>query len=502
MSTATPHPAPDAVHERVARGRRTHAEVTRRHPLLLPLVGLHAALVFAWLFLRHRHFASPTFDLGAYHSVLWNLAFRATPWNSIDRAHQMATHLEPGLLVLVPFYRLLASPVWLWLAESLSCAALALPVDALARRVTGDRVVGLLAAAATLVTPQLALGELADFHGLALCALPIAMMAWSIAVDSSRGLVLSALGAMALREQMGVVVAAAAVAWFVHQGKRRLPPAIALAVVAFSVSMLEIFVVIPSFGSAGSAHFTQSYAPLGGNVGEAARNVARHPFRTALIALDASRGSYLLALASGALPLVLFALRRPRLAAWPLLLALPPLAIQLIASSPAKWDIHHPYGIPVVPLFATAAVLAIGTVPCDKLPSARRWAAAGWLTLTLFHMAHVMPSPVGPGRAVDRSFEGSARAAALARGLSAIPDDATVSAQDNLVPHLATRSEVHCWPDGWKMDDYVFLDQEGPARNMKSSLPVTGWARRLRADPHLEVLIDEAGVILAKRVQR
>jgi uncharacterized membrane protein len=473
-----------------------------RHPLLIPIAALYALVLFAWSFLRHRHFGSSTFELGAYHSLLWNVAHRFTPWNSLERAHQWSTHLEPGLVVLAPLYRLSPSPVWLWLAESLGVAAAALPLDALARRITGDAVVGLLAAVAMLLAPQLVLGQIADFHVLALCVLPVAVMAWAVEADSSRGLVLGAAAAMALREQMGLVVAAAAVLWIVRQGKRRGPPATVLAVLALGVSAVEIFVVIPAFGGGQSFHFVANYAHLGGTAGQALHTATSEPVGVVRTLLDVNRARYVAELLSGALPLAVLALRSLRRSAWPLLLGVPQLAIQLLSSSWHKWSIHYPYGMPVAPLVAAAAVLALYHVPTERWRDARRLAVTAWLGLTLLQLAGTLPSPVGQGRPIDLVFRGSPRAAALTQAIAAVPVEASISAQDDVVPHVAARSEIHLWPDGALTDDYILLDVDGPAFNVQNRASLTAAERRLRADPHFEVLVDRAGVLLAKRLPR
>jgi uncharacterized membrane protein len=485
------------------RGARRPPAGPPRHPLLIPLAAAYALLLFASMLARHRHFGSPTLELGAYHSVLYNFAFHGTPWNSVERAHQWSTHIEPALVLLAPLYRISPTPIWLWLTESLACAAAALPADALARRVTGDRVIGLLAAAATLVAPQLVLGQLADFHVLALCTLPVAVMAWAVEVDSSRGLALGALGAMLLREQMGFVVALAAMLWFVRHGVRRAVPAAALAILAAGIAALEIFVVIPAMGSGQAAHVAVSYANLGGtNPDEVVRAAARNPAMVARTLLDPMRGRYVLEVLSGAGPLALLALRSLRRAAWPLVVALPQLLIQLLSSSWTKWDIGHPYGMPLVPLIATSAVLALAFVPTERHVEARRLTATAWLALTLIHLAGKMPLPVGAGRPIDPGFAGSPRAAALARALAAIPPEASVSAQDDVVPHVAARAEVHLWPDGRHTDEYILLDMDGLARNVKNRAFIVTSARALRVDPDFEVVVDEAGVILAKRAAK
>ncbi|APR76562.1 Hypothetical protein A7982_01909 [Minicystis rosea] len=480
--------------------RYSAAPAPPRHPLLIPLAAAYAMALFAWSFLRHKHFGSGTFELGAYHSVLWNVAHRFTPWNSLERAHQWSTHLEPALAVLAPFYRIAPSPVWLWMAESLCVAAAALPIDAIARRITGDAVIGLLAAAAMLLGPQLVLGQLADFHVLALCALPVAVMAWAVEVDSSRGLALGALFAMLLREQMGILVAAAALAWVVRQGKRRALPAIALGIAALSVSALEIFVVIPAFGGGGqSFHYVANYSYLGGAAGDAARSGAAKPVGVLSTLLDPRRARYVAELLSGAVPLCLLALRMPRRAAWPLVLGAPQLAIQLLSSSWHKWSVHYPYGMPVAPVVAVTAVLALASVPTDKWRNARRLAATGWLALMVLHLAGKLPSPWGPGQPIDATFRGSPRVLALSEAIARVPADASISAQDDVVPHVAARSEVHLWPDGSSTDEYILLDLDGTATNVQNPSALSAAARTLRADARFEIVVDRAGVILAKR---
>ncbi len=476
--------------------------VPERHPALLPLSVLQAALVFAWCWSRHNHFGSSAFDLGAYHSILWNVAFRGTPWNSLERAHQWSTHLELGLVPLVPFYRLYPSPAWLWLAESLTCAAAVIPLDALARRITGDRILGLVAAGAFLLAPQLVVGQMADFQPIALAVLPVAVMAWAIEVDSSRALALGSLAALLLREQLGFVVAVAAGLWVLRQGKRRAPPAAMLAALGAGISLLEIFVLLPALGSGSSTHYAAQYGSLGTGAEGALRTAATRPLDIMAAAFEGPRRLYVLEVVSGALPLVMLSLRSLRKSAWPLALAAPPLAVQLLSASPRKWDIHYGYGIPLLAAIVAASALALRWLRPGGGAGGmgeRRLVALLWLGLTAIHLVIALPSPIGPGRPIDCSLVESPRAEALRKALSLVPADASISAQDNLVPHVAMRSEVHRWPDGQDTDELVLLDVDGRAPNVRSKGTLAAAARALRADPAFEVLVDDAGVILARR---
>jgi uncharacterized membrane protein len=240
---------------------------------------------------------------------------------------------------------------------------------------------------------------------------------------------------------------------------------------------------------------------MGGSADEAVRTAASRPLGVVSSLFDLSRTRYVVAVMSGALPLVFLSFRSLRRSAWPLVLALPPLTVQLLSTAARKYDIHTQYGIPLVPLIAAAAVLAICFIPTDRYREARRLAAGGWLLLSLIHLAQVLPSPVGRGGPIDPGFEGSARQAAIRKAVALVPQDLSVSAQDNLVPHVATRSEVHLWPDGEATDDYVLLDADGVASNIRNPARLTASARRLRANPRFELLVDEAGVVLARRLQ-
>lgn len=472
-----------------------------RHRLVVPICIFHAAVMLTWSLLRHHNFGS-TSDLGAYHAVFWNLAWRGTAWNSIDRIHQWSTHVELGLLWLVLPYRFHTSPVWLFLTQSVSLAAAALPVEAVARRVTRDPIVGLLAAAAMLLTPQLLFAEVNDFHPIAICTLPMAVVAWGIETDRRRAIAVGAVVAISIREHMGLLLVAAAVAWVIRQGVRRLWSALALGIFGLSAFLAAVLWVIPSFGS-GSLNDVVQYQRIGGSAADAVRTVAAHPLAFLTIPFEGDRKLFLLALASGGLPLLVLSLRSLRRSAWPLLLAAPLLIVQLLSDDPARWDIRSYYGVPIVPLVATACALALVFIPKGDLRPRLtyvRLAAAAWLVLVIGHMARVMPSPVGPGRPIDRAFQGSPRDLALRRAFSLIPADASISAQDDVVPHVATREEVHLWPDGEATDDFTFLDLGGVARNVKSPEALEHAAERLRADRHVSVLLDEAGVLLIKRI--
>lgn len=469
---------------------------SRRHPAFVVLVAVYAVAMLAWTVLRHRHFGSGV-DLGAYHSVFWNLAHRGTPYNAIERAHQWSNHLEIGLTWLAIPYKIYATPVWLLVTQTLAVAAAAFPIEALARRITHDRLISTLAALAMLLTPQLLLADLADFHAATICVLPVAILAWGIEVDSSRAVVFSALAAVSLREQMGLLLVAAGAAWVIRHGARRAFPGAVIAVFGAAFFFIAVKWAIPAFGSGQSFRYMAQYNRLGGSADGVLSTATHGPMSFLAMAFQGDRKLFAIELASGSLPLLFLSLRSLRRAAWPLLLVAPLLAVQLYSDDPAKWSIHTHYGAPLVPLFAAAAVLALAYLPAKG--DARAIAAAAWLSLVMMHATQALPPLRGPGAALNGGFSRSPRGAALRKAIAAVPKAASISAQPDVVPHVASRVEVHAFPDGETSDEYILLDREGAQARAGAARPLDEEIALLRSSPDFTVIVDEAGVLLVKR---
>jgi uncharacterized membrane protein len=480
-----------------APGAPPEDAAARRHPAFVAVVAAYAAGMIAWTVLRYRHFGSGV-DLAAYHSVFWNLARRGTPYNAIERVHQWSNHLELGLAWLAIPYRLYATPVWLLIAQTLAVAGAAFPIEAIARRITHDRLISALAALAMLLTPQLVLADLADFHAATICVLPVAILAWGIEVDSSRAVALSALAAVSLREQMGLLLVAAGLAWAIRHGRRRVFPGALLAIGGLVCFFVAVKWAIPAFGSGQSFRYMAQYNRLGGTADGVLSTATKGPFAFLAMALHGDRKVFALELASGSLPLLFLSLRSIRRAAWPLLLAAPLLAVQLYSDDPAKWSIHTHYGAPLVPLFATAAILALALLPAKG--DIRTVVAAVWLSMILMHDTQALPSLRGPGGAITSGFSKSPRGLALWRAIAAVPPKASISAQEDVVAHVASRVDVHAFPDGEDSDQYILLDRDGAALHPEHLQATDEAIARFHSSADFKVLVDQAGVLLVKRV--
>jgi uncharacterized membrane protein len=469
-----------------------------RHRLFWVFVGAYGLVLFAWSSLRHAHYGSHAYDLGAYHQVFYNLGTHGNLWSPIEQIHQWSAHLEVGLLPVGLLYRAAPTPLWLFALQATACAATAVPVEALARRFSGDSRIAFLCAIATLLTPQLLFASISDFHSITLCTFPMALLVLGIETDALLPIVVGSALALSLREQMGLPVFVAAITWVVRHGRARIPAAIVLGAAGLSVFFAEVLWLIPSFAGGGTFRYvTQNYA-LGSSPEEAFAFAFSHPLRFAALPFEGRRRLvYPLVLASGAvLPILVAVVKSPRRAAVPLLTLAPLLLVQLYSAKVLVFSVETQYGAPLVPLIGAAAAVGVGVL------AARRQrvgliVALTWLVATTTHaIGAVGPLAFEQGGPLDRSFAGSPRERALARAVGAIPREALVSAQDAITPHL--EGDIRLWPAGEETARFVVLDANVSAGAIPRQGVATA-AERLRKDPRFDVKVDEGGVILLER---
>ncbi len=473
-------------------------EAPQRHRFFWPIVGVYGVVLFAWSALRNAHYGSHAFDLGAYHQVFYNLGVHRSLWSPVEQLHQWSAHLEIGLLPVGILYRIAPTPLWLFALQAAACAATAVPVESLARRFSGDSRIALLCAVATLLTPQLLFASISDFHSITLCAFPMALLVLGVEVDALLPIVVGSALALSLREQMGLAVFAAAIAWVVRHGRARLGLAIALAASGLAVFFAEVLWLIPSFAGGATFRYVSRNYDLGSSPREAFLRALSHPFEFVAIPFSGRRRLvYPLALASGAvLPLLVAVVTASRRVAVPLLILAPLLLVQLYSTKVLVFSVETQYGAPLVPLVGAAAALGVGVL-FRRRKELGMAVAVAWLVATGAHaLFAVGPLAFEAGGPLDPSFAGSPREHALAQAIMLVPRDAFVSAQDAITPHL--EGDIRLWPAAEDTARFVVLD----ANVRADAIPrerVAAAAARLREDPHFDVRLDQAGILLVER---
>jgi hypothetical protein len=149
-------------------------------------------------------------------------------------------------------------------------------------------------------------------------------------------------------------------------------------------------------------------------------------------------------------------------------LALPVMGYLLLSSRTSVSQLHFWYVAPLLPILYVAAAAAIAWSP-----RGRAQLCASLLVLASA-TAYVLLGP-GPLAAQYEGarFDVNERAACGSRLLGLIPPDASLSAQDNLIPHLAHRRMLFVFPSlGEPPAEYVALDARYEVAGGYSNWPV------------------------------
>jgi uncharacterized membrane protein len=445
--------------------------------LLAAALTALGAVALAMATLRFGTFHNRTFDLAFYARIAWG------PWHGhldepIVGGDLPGLHLSLVLLPLGALGSLVGQVPVLLTAQALAYALAAWPLARLAGRHFGPSGF-LVAGLAWLVQPNLGHVVTGDFHPGTLAVLPLATAALALDRRDARALVLSALGALACREDIALIVAALATvgAHTLRDDRRARRALLGLAAFALGYLALFVFVLHPRFSPpVGSLQL--HFGRYGDSFGAIALHLLTHPGELLAHLGTPERLAYLptvLAPLGLVLPLL-----SPRL----LLCAAPVLAVNLLSQFPTTTRLDSHYLTPAMPLLFAAAVQGAARLsrlgasdrarpraatagPDDgerlrawprRPPSGLRAAPIAVLGASAL-LGHVVAGGLPLGGRHDPSAFVPDRAARVARAIvAAIPPGESVQAPDALLAHVAERAHVFRGPPPDRGATHVVLD--------------------------------------------
>lgn len=394
-----------------------------------------ALVVFALSWERHRSFWSG-FDLAIFDQAAWQLSHGRTHISIVER-HVLADHFSPVLLVFGVLYRIAATPLWLLGAQAFALGATVLPVRAIARRARADET---RASVLVVASAPLLAGGLFEFHPSTLAPPFIALAILFALEDRPVPAVAAALAVVLCRADLAPVVLAVAVV----ASRRCRWPLVGVAVVAAVVSA----VVPGSFGE------TNGWAPHFGHLGASPVDAVAHPWR---IVGELLSSSSLTVLAIWVLAAGIGVMLKPR---WLLavVVAGSPVLLSRWLGTELPW--YH-YGAPVAPIAIAGTLVALGERG-GRDPIAKQLGVVTWLAPALALLA---ASPLAPGAPEGNRVWSmvTPRAGTDAPGaLALVPQDAAVSADQYLLPHLSHRERIYLYPIPFAAAPDFFATRSGP----------------------------------------
>jgi uncharacterized membrane protein len=433
---------------------------------------------------RHATFQSNALDLGYLDQVVWNTAHGAPFANTIKGTNwpsYLAGHFAPAIALLAPL-------VWVWdnvrvllLAQAGALALAGLPMYALFRQY--GNWVALAALAAFYLNPWLHHGNLHDFHTMLLAAPLISVAVYGVARQRYTLAGVALLATLPVKEDMGLVVALFGLYLLLFRRSEAWQWGAVLLVTGLTWVCLAVLVLIPWFAASGGYRIMGfRYAFLGETPAEAMWTLMRDP----LIAVrQVLRQHKVLALLRFLASMAFL----PLLGGGFLVIALPLIWYLQLSDHRTLAMLGQWHVATFLSVFFGA--IAIGF---QRFPR-RGWAVAAGVLLLASGTAFALDGSViqllrEPGMAAERRE--------VARALIAqIPPKASVSAQDELLPHLSHRREIYLFPTIEKAD-YILMDRFGSTYPLEREDYDVFW--EAAQDPfEYDKVYEEHGFLLLRR---
>jgi uncharacterized membrane protein len=458
-------------------------------------------------------------DLGNMDQAVWNTA-HSRPFfftnmelplriEAFGTTSRLSFHVEPILLPLALLYRIVAGPPVLLVVQALVVALGALPLSWLARDLLGSLGVAALVAevavpVAYLAHPMLQSATLDEFHPVTLAPTFLLYAAWWAYHRSYGWFVVAAALAVACKEELGLIVAAMGLALAVrrHEASARAVGAgTAVAAVCWSAAALLVIIPLAGHGTPSPywARLIYDSPPPGIHKGPLAVLAywRDHPDRLLqTITQPAKRDFAWRYLAPTGLLAVL--------GLDAVLLALPSLALVAVTREFHMFAGIGHYTAEIVPFAFLAAVLGIRRLArvlgaALSVPPGATVMGCCALLLVAALLAQVQwgYTPVRAGMGPPAS---SAHAAVARRMFRLIPQDATVSAEEGLGPHLGERPGIYLFPDlgPGSRAQYIALDIAADSFPI-NPIDVRGAVQRLLASGRWGIRFAEDGLLLLQR---
>jgi uncharacterized membrane protein len=413
-------------------------------------------LTFSYLtVLKHEAFETTAFDLGNMDQAVWNsLRGRLLPFtNWGEEGTRLAYHVDPILILISPLYLLYSDPRTLLVFQTLVIALGAWPIYLLARERLDNSPAAAVFPLAYLLFPALEAANMFDFHPTTLVAGLFPFAFYFLTKRRYALFFLFAVLVMGCKEEMPLLVVMLGLYALLWQRNWRVgTAATALGTVWF---VLAIGVIIPHFNPEGHSPYLGAYSHLGQGPVGIIKSAITDPVAVVAAVLTREKLIYLRDLF---LPVGFLSLLGPQV----LFMALPSLGIILLSSDPQVFTLEKfHYAAPLVPVVVISA--AYGTAFLSERLGGRlriprgRWVylLSGLVLLSslLYHRGRGF-TPLGGNFSLPQVTDHDRLAGEL---IALVPQEAVVSAQSRLNPHLSQREKIYLFP---RVEDaeYVFFD--------------------------------------------
>lgn len=447
-----------------------HKNIISQHGVVVIVMVCIYSIIFTCLvFLRHDGLKSYMNDLGNMDQAIYNTTkgrlMSMTNCPDCDNGYnRLAGHANFILLAYVPIYYVLADPKVLLFTQTLLIALGALPLYLLGKRLLNKSGWLTLAAPfAYLISPMVHVVNLYDFHTIAV-AMPLLMFAFYFMYIKRYGLfAVFAVLISLCNEDMSLIIFMMGVYMIFIQRERKKGFFVTVFSFIYFVGLIQF--VMPWLGNGISMNpVTQRYSYLGDGVWNIAKNILTRPWIIGQSLLTFRKFFYVFIM----LAPVLFL---PVLAPIVILISLPSLLINLLSEYTSMQSPYlFYYSAPILPFIFLALVFSIKKLEKRVPKFVVHLLAVGVVVQSLLFSIGYGVLPVSRGIGLD-DYVLSNHARRIDELKLLVPQDASLSVQNNLGAHFSQREKVFTFPLRAGESDYVLVDVNDPCIRLTSVCP-------------------------------
>jgi uncharacterized membrane protein len=515
------------------------------------VVLLFCSYFILFMTAQHDAFLTNAEDLGIMDQAVWNTlhgnVLHMTICNMISDTNcatpagytRFAIHFEPILFPISWIYFFWPSPKTLLVIQTLVVGAGAYPAFLLARLRLRSDLAGVALALLYLLYPALQQAVVYDFHAVTLSAALLMFMLYFMYTRRTVWMFVFAILAMATKEEMPLVIIMVGLWTIVFQRRWKSGTAIiALSVAWFAISFGYI---IPHFSPTGQHLLISRYDDAEALVKQyGILQLLRHPhllYQPYILEPNHAAYLHILFAPAGYIPLPgkLPSLYLLFFAPWIVVISLPSFLVNLLSSTSNMYSGLFQYSAEIVPVMVFAAIEAMvlilwvaqvvvahisswrktaamaeeRTLP-PSTASRRHWENGRMLQSAL--LVALLSFSVFSAMRLDYSFHGelpfsdgfqwpmqTQHTALAQKFFTMIPNDAVVSAQTKLVPHLSQRKTIYMFPYGVQQSEYIMLDVTGDVYPYYGSTDYIREVKTVLRSGQFGIVAAQDGYLLLKR---
>ena len=393
--------------------------------------------------IRHNHFQSQGIDFSIYDQALWLYSKFERPFSTVTFLHDLADRFRPIMLPLSTLYWFSSNEKILLVFQSIILSAAVFPIWLLAKRWLPSTA-AILIAFLYVDFVGIQATTVADFHEVALLPFFLAWLFYFLKKERWREYFIVLVICLSVRKHVGLMLAILGLYIFIT--KKNPQVALATFIISLVWSSTAIFMIMPKLGQQDYSSFVEP----GDTIGRAILGYLGNPLfaiKNFFWPLEKAQTLFWSFFSFGLVPLGY--------------LALLPVSLFQFASRfldlqhPIRWTIYYQYSAELAVLLAISTIYGAKRIlsKFDKMSLAFLvFFLLATHAVTNITLHSPLKNLLKPQFWRQEPWMNDTRLI-----LSMVPPEASVAAQNNLLPHLSHRRQIYLIPNN-RNADYMILD--------------------------------------------